>query len=240
MMACMRSVVLALAVPLAACSYTSYTPPARMMPLETAIAPAAGAADLQLEGSTEGAFWGFGTNNGAARLREGVTENLAVTGEAGMFSVSGNAAPGTDTNAYQTRVGLHAHDTDRTEGPHLAMTAGLGAGTSSIAGRWVSEDVGVVASGNGAWVVPFVALEGFASQPIDGHPFTYTDTNGDPHPDQLTNTGGFRITAGLELRDGSGADSPVSFIAGIMAGSVAKIDHSDGFAGVGCALHIAL
>jgi hypothetical protein len=238
----MRS-VLALAPALAlgalgACSYTSYTPPARMMPLETATAPTAAQTDVQGELSTTGAFWGFGTDNTALRVRQGVNENLSVSAEGGTIAVEGDTSTDTNHMAYVGRVGMHVHQEDRTAGPHIAFTAGAGGGASSVAGRWISEDAGVILSGNGAWLVPFASIEGFLSQPIDARPFGYRDTSGDPHSDILTKTVGYRVIVGLELRDGHGADSEYAFTIGMMMGGIAKVDHDDQFAGLGAALRV--
>jgi hypothetical protein len=229
--------VLALAC-VAGCSYTSYTPPARMMPLETAVAPPPQQLDVQSEVSMAGAIFGFNTYNGALRVREGVTDNLAVTAEGGVTRIDGNAAPGTPQNAYVGRVGVHLHMADREPGLHVALTAGVGGGASSLAGRWISEDVGLIVSGNGAWVAPFASIEGFASQPIDAQPFTY-EASGDAHPDVLTRSAGFRIISGLEFRDGTGADSKRSFLIGGMTGGIYKRSASDGFAGLGAALRLS-
>ncbi|HTJ45859.1 MAG TPA: hypothetical protein VL463_27335 [Kofleriaceae bacterium] len=224
----------------AACSYTSYTPPSRMMPLETALAPAPNHTDLQAEGSMAGAVMGFGTWNGALRLREGLDDNVAVTAEGGVMNVDGHAAAGTEHNAYMGRIGVHLHQRDRTEGPHVALTAGVGGGWSALAGRWVTQDVAVIVSGNGAWVVPFASLEGFASQPIDPQLFQYrTGESSTPRTDVLTRTAGFRVTAGLEFRDGSGIDSRASFLIGMMMGGIEKPDDGDMFMGLGAALRLS-
>jgi hypothetical protein len=237
----MRSSVVALVGGLAgACSYTSYTPPARMMPLETAVAPAPGASDLQLEGSTANASLGFQTTNGAARLRGGLTDQVSISGEAGMISVGGDTDTSLDRHAYIGRVAAHVHETDRSPGAHVAFTGGVGGGTSEVAGNWISEDAGVIVSGNGYWFVPFASLEGFASQPIDAPHFTYVDTSGYSHDDRLTRTAGFRVTAGFELRNGDAADSAFGLIVGLMLGGIQKPGTGDGFGGLGIAFRLAI
>jgi hypothetical protein len=215
-----------------------------MMPLETAVAPARGASDVQLEASTAGnadVFGGFTTNNGAARLRGGLTDNVSISAEGGVIAVEGITENPIDQHAYTGRVAVHVHEADRSPGAHVAFTAGAGGGTSVAAGSWVSEDAGVILSGNGYWFVPFVSLDGFASQPVDARPFSYVDsTDGSRHDDVLTRTAGWRITTGFELRDGHAADSRFGMIVGLMMGGVYKRDDSDAFAGLGVALRVAL
>jgi hypothetical protein len=154
-----------------------------------------------------------------------------------VITVDGVTTSATNHDAYIGRVGVHVHQPDRGAGPHVAFTAGVGGGASTVAGRWISEDAGVILSGNGGWVVPFASLDGFLSQPIDAQRFSYTvpDDYG-PASDILTNSAGVRVTFGLELRDGHGADSRVSFLAGLMMGGVAKADKSDMVGGLGAAL----
>jgi hypothetical protein len=224
-----------------ACSYTSYTPPARMMPLETAVAPARGASDVQLDLATVGTPLGFSTNDAAMRVRGGVSDLVSISAEGGVISVEGLAAQPIDQHAYIGRVAAHVHQADRTPGPHIAFTAGVGGGASPVAGRWVSEDAAVILSGNGYWFVPFASLEGFASQPVDAPGFSYVDaTDGSSHADQLTRTAGYRITAGFEIRDGHAADSAFGILVGFMMGGVYKANDNDAFAGLGVAFRLAI
>jgi hypothetical protein len=237
-------VVALLGIGAVACSYTSYTPPARMMPLETAVAPARGASDVQLEASSSAAmtFWGgFSAQSGAARLRGGLTDRVSISAEGGVISVDGDTTNTIDHTADVGRVGVNVHEADRSPGAHVAFTGGVGGGRSTAAGNWISEDAGVIVSGNGHWFVPYASLEGFASQPVDARPFDYVDAHDNStHSDILTNTAGFRITSGFELRDGDAADSQIGVIVGFMMGGIWKRDSGDGFAGLGVAVRVAI
>ena len=158
-----------------------------------------------------------------------------------MIAVQGLTANPIDHDAYVGRLGVHVHEADRSPGAHVAFTAGVGGGTSVAAGNWVSEDAGVILSGNGYWFVPFVSLDGFASQPVDARPFSYVDINDNSrHDDLLTPSAGWRVTSGFELRDGNAADSQIGVIVGLMLGGVYKADQSDAIAGLGFAFRLAI
>lgn len=228
---------LLLSLPLCACSYAAYTPPSRTMPLETAAAPTQGRSDLQLEANTVGAVMGFDTTNGAARLRHGVTEHVAVSAEGGLLHVNGGGGQ-VDPNAYLGRVGVHVHSAQR---PRIAMTGGVGSGRSSVAGSWVTADVGLVASTETYHFVPFASIEVFGAQPMDAAPFTYPTEAGDPQTDQLEPTRGARGTVGFEWRPGeAGPDSRTSMLLGFSYGGIADADGGDEVFGLGAGLKVKL
>jgi hypothetical protein len=229
---------LVLAAILPGCSYAAYTPPTRTMPLETPAAPAAGGTDVQLEASSVGAVMGFSVRGGAARLRHGVHRNVALTAEGGMMQVGGGNDKSTDASALVGRVGVHVHPANR---PRVAATAGVGSGASGLAGRWASVDAGVIASTETYHWVPFLALEGFFSSPIDPEPFTYNDTAGDPRRDVLSDSVGVRGTAGVEWRPGAaGPESRTSLLAGLTYGAIADAGDDDTFLGFGAAVKVKL
>ena len=88
--------------------------------------------------------------------------------------------------------------------------------------------------------MPFASLEGFASQPVDARPFAYAGSGSTEVADRLTRTAGFCVTAGVELRDGHGADSQLGLVLGIMLGHVYKPDDDDMVGGFGASLRFAL
>ncbi len=232
-----RHLSLLLLLPTTACSYASYTPPSRTMPLETAAAPTQGKTDLQLEGNFVGAVMGFDTTNGAARLRRGVTETVAVTAEGGILHVNGGDGR-VDPNAYLGRVGVHVHPAHR---PRIAMTGGVGSGHSSLAGTWVTADLGVVASAETYHFVPFVSAEVFGAQPTDAPVFLYPDEEGNTQTDQMKPSRGVRGTVGFEWRPGEdGPDSRTSLLLGCSYGGIADPDDSTEVLALGAGLKIKL
>lgn len=224
-----------LALPASACSFTSYAPPSRTMPLETAQAPTAGQTEAQLEVNAAGAVMGFDTTNGGARLRHGITDQLAITGDVGVLHVNGDS-PETQREALLGRVGVHVHPA---RAPRIALTTGFGGGTSPLAGRWLSYDVGVVASAESRHVLPFISGEVFASVPIDPPTFSYESYDGDIHTDRLSNTRGARATAGVALRRSE--TSRAALLLGLSWGVVANADGDDDqVLGVGAGVRVPL
>lgn len=219
-----------------ACSYAAYTPPSRTMPLETAAAPALGKTDLQIEANMVGAVMGFDTSNGAARLRRGVTDHVAVTAEAGVLHVN-HGDGNTDPDAYLGRVGFHVHSS---VAPRIALTGGIGSGYSSVAGSWATGDLGVVVSKETRHLVPFGAFEVYGSTPIREQPFTYTDGDS-TQTDMLKPTRGVRGTVGFEWRPFEpGPDSRTSLLAGFQYGRIADDDEGEPVMGLGLGLKVKL
>jgi len=207
------------------------------MPLETAAAPAHGSTDLQLEANMVGAVMGFGTANGAARLRRGVTENVALTAEAGVLHVTGGSGE-SDPNAYLGRVGVHVHPAKHSR---VALTGGVGSGRSSVAGSWVTGDLGFVASTESYHFVPFFAFEVYGATPVQAQPFTFFDPSGEPHTDQLKETLGARGTVGFEWRPGeAGPDSKTSLLLGLQYGTIGDADGGEPVMGVGAGMKFKL
>jgi hypothetical protein len=220
-----------------ACSYASYTPPSRTMPLETAAAPSIGRTDLQIEINRVGAVMGFDTTDGAARIRRGVTDHVALTAEAGVLHVNGGSGQG-DPNAFLGRVGFHVHSS---VAQHIALTGGIGSGRSALAGSWATGDLGFAVSTETKHFVPFFAFEVYGSAPLHERTFTYATENGDPQTDQLTPTRGARATAGFEWRPGqAGPDSKASLLVGFQYGVIADSGDDDEVMGLGAAMKFKL
>lgn len=181
---------------LPACSYAAYTPPPRMMPLETADAPTSGSTDVQLEGSRVAAVMGADTGNGNLRMRHGITPTVAVEAEGGVLHVLGGSGDEGDRNAYLGRVGVHVHPVVEKDGATVALTTGVGSGFSSLAGKWVSADAGLIAQTDGTHAALFVSGEAWGSHPLDPQPFMFGPSDDIQH-DVLSDTIGARATGGL-------------------------------------------
>ncbi len=231
----MRSLLplLLVTLPASACSNASYTPPSRTMPLETAQAPAVGQTEAQLELNQVGAVLGFDTSNGAARLRHGVTDNLAVSVDLGLLHVNGDSTQ-RERNAVLGRVGAHVHAPGTS---YVALTAGVGGGSSSLAGRWASADVGVVLSGDSKYAVPFLSGEAFVSRPIDPPAFSF-QSGEHVVTTQLTPSRGARATAGVALR--TARTSRTSLLIGLSWGVIDDAESRDDVLGVGAGLKLSL
>lgn len=221
-----RGLAVAAIVVAPACAYQSYTPPARMLPLETAHAPAAGHSDLQLGASSASAIMGFSVLTGGGRLRHAVSDNVAVDGEAAMIQVQGKTTPDVDHEAYVGRLGVHVHPGPTNPGcDHIAFVGGAGSGYSALAGRWVSYDAGVVVSTRSTYADLFLGLTGFGSTPLRPQPFQYQAAGDDkPQTDVLSQTWGWGFIVGLDLHT---PDDAFAVTLGLRAGSLTDDDHRD-------------
>jgi hypothetical protein len=146
------------------CNHQVYSPPARLMPLESAATLGAGETGIQLEGGAHGAIFGPSGESGTLRVRHGIEEGTDVSMEASAMHIDGNAVAGTYPYLFAGRAGLK-HEAL----PWLSLTAGLGGGASA-GGGFVSPDVGVIVAYENRYAVPFFSLRASASVPFDTHP----------------------------------------------------------------------
>lgn len=142
------------------CSNTVYSPPARMLPLETAATLHRGDIGVQAEGGPSGAVLGFGAFSGTARVRRGMTDKLDASLEGSVVRITGNAATDVNKTIIASRIGAkyRLHE-------FVAVTGGVGGG-GSAGGGFVSPDLGVIVAAENPYVVPFVSFRGSVSQPI--------------------------------------------------------------------------
>ncbi len=148
----------------AGCNHELYSPPARMLPLESPATLARGETGVQAEGATQGAIFGPSVETGTLRVREGMADATDATAEVSVLHVDGRSVADTYPYAFAGRVGLkHAAL------PWLSLVGGLGGGASA-GGGFVSPDVGVIAGYENRWAVPFVSLRVSVSVPFDGRP----------------------------------------------------------------------
>jgi hypothetical protein len=164
----MRAVLVCLLLPIAACSVHAFTPPARPMPLSPAQAPARGETDVQLDGNASGEIMGPGVFAGNLRVRRGVSEGVALVGDAGILRADGDP-DGLDPRAATARVGVQVHG--RANDIHVAVFGGAGGGHAPTAGSWASFDGGVVMSGTHRYVRPMFLVDMFVSEPFSTRTF---------------------------------------------------------------------
>lgn len=188
-----------LLVALAGCAPHLYSPPGRSLPLEAAATVAPGETALQLEGGVSSAVFGPGVAHGTARVRHGVAEEIEVVVEGNAVVVlHDDEGPSSDAHRgiYGARVGAKLGFS-----PHFAFTFGAGAG-GSAAGGFVSPDLGIIGSYDNPYVVPFLSLRGFISQPfaVRGVEINHSDRTERFTPDL---TWGFAWSTGLRIPVGA-------------------------------------
>lgn len=209
------------------CVHHVYSPPARMLPLESAATLSPG------ETSVQGEFGGVSWINGATasvRGRRGITDDLDASVEWSVLHVGRESAAGTHPNAYAVRAGARYRAL-----PWLAVTSGVGGGGSS-AGGFVSPDLAAIASWENRWVVPFLSARGSLSVPIGAREVDVTGTSdtarfvGKPGRTWL-----YGATAGLRVPWGRRDPGALrgSFLAGLAATHVSDSTDDQGLVQLG-------
>ncbi len=205
------------AVLLAGCSHDVYSPPARMLPLESAAALRAGQIGLQVEGATHGVALGVSAETGTLRARTGVAEGTDASAEVSILRIDGSSAGGTFPDAFAGRVGVK-HELRR----WLSIAGGAGGGASA-GGGFVSPDVAVIVAAENPYVVPFLSLRGSFSAPFDRHSVD-TGKAGADAPGRWVYTPPFTWIAGgiggirVPLPVGAHADRPPEVSGSLLVG----------------------
>lgn len=159
-----RLLVLALLFATAGCNRHVYSPPARVLPIETARTARADVTGVAIDTGPSGALFGPSLWSGTGRVRRSVAPGTDVVAEGTVLVVTstdddeGVTAP--HRGVYVLRAGVK-HELAQ----HFALVGGLGGGAST-AGGFVSPDAGAVASWENPYVVPFVSARGYLSQPV--------------------------------------------------------------------------
>ncbi len=156
-----------------ACNSAVFSPPARVLPLESAATLPRGDIGIQAEGAGSGAAFGVSALSGTIRARRGMSENLDGSVEATLVRIGGDPAADVNRSVVATRVGAKYRVL-----PSLALTGGLGGG-GSAAGGFMSPDVGAIVAWENRYVVPFASVRGGLSQPIGATSVDVT-RRGDP------------------------------------------------------------
>jgi hypothetical protein len=179
---------------LIACAPAAVSPPARTFALESAMTPAAGHNDLQLDIARGGQFWGPDLTTGGGRLRQGIGNDVALETDGEILHLN-NPGTGGDRNAFVGRLGIVAAES----GHHAAITAGAGAGHSAAAGDWGSADLGAVVNATNPYVRPVLAAGFGYSAQIGRKTFTVSYDQSSRETLQLPRNAFFRVDVGLEF-----------------------------------------
>jgi len=156
------------------CNHEVYSPPSRMLPLESAATLATGETGLQLEGSAHGAIFGVSGESGTLRVRHGAWDKTDLSGEVSVMHVDGNSVANTYPYLFAGRAGVK-----REVLPWLSLTGGLGGGASA-GGGFFSPDLGVIVAYENPYAVPFLTVRGGVSVPFDTHPVDTGMAGSDP------------------------------------------------------------
>jgi hypothetical protein len=185
--------LVALVVAAAGCSYQLFSPPSRMVTLESArtLEPGRTAAGVKAAGHF--APFDPGVAVGTGVVRRGVSEHLELSGEvsyARLFGYSDDEHLELDPSIYAGRAGMKL-----AANRHLALTAGLGGGYAPAAGGFGAVDVGGIAAYDNCYAVPFGSLSIFFSQPLGAHSMTF-GSHGTSRP---STSYGLSVGTGIEV-----------------------------------------
>ena len=156
-----RVSVLMISALLVGCSYRVVSPPARMAPLESPATLPVGTNGLAAEGGFASATFGPEVIFGSVRYRRRLIEEQLD----GSIEVNGlHVLGGTDVSTFREAYSLHLGLKYRMLGV-LSLVGGVGGG-GSAAGGFISPDVGFIAGFEKPYVIPFISVRGFLSQPF--------------------------------------------------------------------------
>lgn len=152
-----------LAVLASGCSFHAFSPPSRLLTLESAETLKEGETSIGAEGGVGGFVFGDVSGLGGVRVRRGLADGVEGSVDAaagyvagGTFSCDGgtsDCAPGAARGAGGAlRLGVKWAPWVR----HFAVTGGLGGG-GSLLGGFFGADVGVIASYDNPYFVPFAS-----------------------------------------------------------------------------------
>jgi hypothetical protein len=149
----MRRAVLVLIVTLwalGACSHHVYSPPARLVPLQSPRTLAPGVTALDVEGAASGVAFSAGIYSGTLGISRGFADNIEVAGQL-TYAQLGEASPaGTQTNGFTGHVGVKWAPIPK----HLAFSTGVGGG-SWAGGSFLAADGSAIVGWENCVIVPF-------------------------------------------------------------------------------------
>lgn len=174
-----------------ACSYQLYSPPARLVPLESARTVPAGTTSVTARTSMSAAVFDPALGVLSGGVKHGLTDHLELDGDLSYARLFQSEDHDVDPNVGAARVGLKGSTGDH----NLAWMAGVGGGLAPAAGAFFATDVGAVASYQNCYAVPFFAGQAFLSAPAGAHDVTFA--NG--HRSKPVLTAGYGLGTGLEM-----------------------------------------
>lgn len=192
-------VLLAITLALSGCTRHVFSPPTRLVPVETASTLEASETSAGLHAGPRGALFGPSLVVVAGQGRHGVTEDLELGADLNYMYVSDESegiAVDYSRHAFSGRASLKW--APEVLGQYVALVGGVGGGHSA-AGSFVSPDVGVLLSYDW-YVTPIVSAGVFVSQPIGAKTLDLRET---PDDDPLLSTPeftyGYSLATGLAI-----------------------------------------
>jgi hypothetical protein len=230
----MRKAILIL---LGGCGYKVWSPPARLLPLESSGTLGKNRTSVGAELSDHGGGGVDDIPGGTIRVQHNFAERLDGQAEAYYASVQGDSAAKTNGGIGALRAGVK-WDAWRRD---LAIVGGLGAG-GSAGGGFLGADLGAIVAYENCVIVPFIGAHFLLSQPVGAKQVDVTKTgDATQHVDTPGTTFGFSIRAGLKLpmgRDICAENEKVDLFAGVELTNLSKSGAHAGFPGGGIGVQL--
>jgi hypothetical protein len=228
-----RSVLLLL---LAGCPFKVWSPPARLLPLESSSTIGEQRTSIGGEVSYHAGPWGAEVPGGTVRVQHGFGELVDGEVEAYYADVQGDPLVKTSGTIAAARAGV-TWDVWRRD---LAFVGGLGGG-GSAGGGFVSADAGMIAAWENCYLVPFIGAHVLLSQPIDAQEVDLAEVGESPHVDTPDTTFGFSLRAGLKVplgREQCAQHERLDLYAGADLTGLWKSTEKTGFVGGGLGVQV--
>jgi hypothetical protein len=232
---CVRALILLCALGGSGCAYHVFSPPARLLPLESAQVLPEGGSAVAFDLGHAGALFGPELSAVGVRYRRNVAAELDGVAEASLLHVRGSGPDTSNPNALTLRAGGKFG-----VWRHLALTFGAGGGASA-AGGFVSPDLGLVLAFENRYFVPFVSVRGFASQPIHARRVRLgEDEDGYEQFGRPLLSFGFAAAAGVRIPLEHARDPASSVLLGVHGARISDGHEEFGFGGLGVGLELVL
>jgi len=170
---------LVLLVWLVGCTVRVYSPPSGTFPVESSASLGQGQSSVRGD-----IFWGgemFGPTVVSYRVSaaHGLTDKLDLSLAPALIRIVDHSSGGRENrNIYAARAGIKYAPV-----PHFALVGGLGGG-GSAGGGFLSPDLGFIAAYDNPYVIPFFALRGLLSAPVNAKVVRFTTDDDADSSDQ--------------------------------------------------------
>ena len=217
------------------CSYHAFSPPTRVVPLESPQVLPQARHSVAAQVIDTGAVWGPSFLGAAVRYRRGLWDKLEGSAEASLLHVT-KQPDDVDIwpQGYSVRGGLKFQPLD-----WVALGVGVGGGGSAFGG-FVSPDIGLVVGYENPYIVPFIEGRAFISQPIGARSLYVGQDDGETRYTKPQTTWG--LAAGLGLRVPLQHVEPVghSLLLGVSLTDVFDRERREGFLAASVGVDIVL
>ncbi len=161
------------------CSHV-FSPPARVNMLESSAVIDEGDHAIAVVPGATRAVWGFNALSLTGTYKQGIGYDVEIGADANVIMISNDSGPsvkGTTGNITKTGDNpivmsgrIRGKWAPSFLGENVALTGGLGGGYAPAGGGFISPDFGIILAYENRYLVPYLGLNTFVSQPIGAKP----------------------------------------------------------------------